>query len=286
MNEEPTEQNVPPPEPDIPPPEPDIPPPTQDIPSPAQDIPPPEEQQTRPGRERRIYVTSSIVSAVTAAVVVGLVFGGLAVNDTLREDSEPPAQAVAQPVPAAVTPTPELPAVVENVSIDDDPILGPEDAPVTIVEFSDFECPFCQRSAEEVLPLILEQYPEQVRLVYRDFPLTQIHPQALPAALASECADDQGKFWEYHDLLFANQSALDDASLKAYAAQVGLDEAVFDQCYTSQEHLDEVGGDYQDGITYGVSGTPAFFVNGLRIVGAQPFAVFQQAIDQALAESE
>ena len=279
MNEEPTEQNVPPPEPDIPPP-------AQDISPPAQDIPPPEEEQTRPGRERRIYVTSSIVSAVTAAVVVGLVFGGLAVNDTLREDSEPPAQAVAQPVPAAVTPTPELPAVVENVSIDDDPILGPEDAPVTIVEFSDFECPFCQRSAEEVLPLILEQYPEQVRLVYRDFPLTQIHPQALPAALASECADDQGKFWEYHDLLFANQSALDDASLKAYAAQVGVDEAVFDQCYTSQEHLDEVRVDYQDGVTYGVSGTPAFFVNGLRIVGAQPFAVFQQAIDQALAESE
>jgi len=278
MNEEPTEQNVPPPEQDIPPPE-------HHAPPPEPDTPPPVEEQSRPGRERRIYITSAIVSAATAAVVVGLVFGGLAVNDLLTEDSQPAAQAAAQPVQAAATPTPELPAVVENVSIDDDPMMGPEDAPVTIVEFSDFQCPYCQRSAEEVLPLILEQYPEQVRLVYRDFPLTQIHPQALPAALAAECADDQGKFWEYHDLLFANQSALDDASLEAYAAQIGLDQAVFDQCYTSQEHLDEIRLDYQDGLTYGVSGTPAFFVNGLRIVGAQPFSVFQQAIEQALAES-
>jgi protein-disulfide isomerase len=277
MNEEPTEQNVPPPEPDIPPP-------PQDISPPAQDVPPPEEKQTTPGRERRIYVTSSIVSAVTAGLIVGLVFGGLAVNDTLRGDSEPAVQVVAQPTQAAATPTP-LPAVVENVSIDDDPIMGPVDAPVTIVEFSDFQCPYCEQAASSVLPQIFQQYPDEVRLVYRDFPLTQIHPQALPAALAAECADDQGKFWEYHDLLFANQSALDDASLEAYAAQIGLDQAVFDQCYTSQEHLDEIRHDYEDGLTYGVSGTPAFFVNGIRIVGAQPLAVFQQAIEQALAES-
>lgn len=284
MNEEPTEQNTPPPEQDTPPPQQDVPPTGQDVPPPEQSVPPLQEQPSRPRSDRRVYVTSSLVSAVTAGVVVGLVFGGLAVNDVLTDDSEPTPQAAAQPVAAAVTPSPEPPAVVENVSIDDDPIMGPEDAPVTIVEFSDFQCPYCQRSADEVLPLVFEEYGDQVRLVYRDFPLTQIHPQALPAALAAECADDQDKFWEYHDLLFANQNALDDASLKAYAAEVGLDEAAFDQCYSSQEHLDEVRTDYQDGLTYGVSGTPAFFVNGLRIVGAQPFTVFQQAIDQALAE--
>jgi protein-disulfide isomerase len=119
--------------------------------------------------------------------------------------------------------------------------------------------------------------------VYRDFPLTQLHPRALPAALAADCANAQGKFWQYHDLLFANQSALDDASLEAYAAQLGLDQATFDECYTSREYFDEVAADFQDGVDYGVSGTPTFFVNGHRLVGAQPFAAVQQVIEQVLA---
>jgi protein-disulfide isomerase len=239
-----------------------------------------------------MYITSAMVSAATAALLVGLVFGGLAVNDALTEDSEPAAQAAAQPgqeaqaPETAPTPRAEPPAVVENVSADDDPFQGPEDAAVTIVEFSDFQCSYCLRAAEDVVPLILDRYADEVRVVYRDFPLTQIHSRALPAALAAECAHDQGKFWEYHDLIFANQGALDNTSLKAYAAEVGLDEADFDECFTSQKHLEEVQADYQDGISYGVTGTPAFFVNGRRIVGAQPFPVFQQAIEQALAESE
>jgi protein-disulfide isomerase len=237
-----------------------------------------------------MYLTSALVSAATAAVLVGLVFGGLAVNDALSEDSQPAAQAAqvpesTQPAAAPVATPTEPPAVVENVSVDDDPFMGPEGAAVTIVEFSDFQCPYCQRAAEQMVPQILAQYGDRVRFVYRDFPLYQIHPQAVAASLAAECADDQGKFWEYHDLLFDNQSALDDASLKGYAAELGLDQATFDECYTSRQHLDEVQGDFDDGNAYGVSGTPTFFVNGLRIVGAVPFATMQQAIENALAAS-
>ena len=133
---------------------------------------------------------------------------------------------------------------------------------------------------------VLEKYEGQVRLVYRDFPLAQIHPQALPAALAGECAHEQGKFWEYHDLLFANQAQLDEASLKDYAAQAGLDTGSFEECLSSQKYLEEVQKDYSDGRSYGVSGTPAFFVNGNMISGAVPLDVFDQAITQALAELE
>jgi len=133
---------------------------------------------------------------------------------------------------------------------------------------------------------VLEKYEGKVRLVYRDFPLTQIHPQALPAALAAECAHEQGKFWEYHDLLFANQAQLDEASLKDYAAQAGLDTASFDECLSSQKYMQEVEKDYTDGASYGVQGTPAFFVNGVLISGAVPLDVFEQAVNQALAELE
>jgi protein-disulfide isomerase len=218
--------------------------------------------------------------------VRGVVCGGLAANDAIRGGSEPVQVVVQQPAEseAAAQPT-EPPAVVDNVSVDDDPFMGPEDAPVTIVEFSDFQCPYCERAFTDVLPQVLDTYGDQVRLVYRDFPLTQIHPQALPAAIAADCANDQGKFWEYHDLLFSNQSALDDASLKSYADQLGLDQTAFDECVSTQAPFEEIRNDYQDGVNYGVSGTPTFFINGVRVTGAQPFAVFQAIIDQALAEA-
>lgn len=131
---------------------------------------------------------------------------------------------------------------------------------------------------------VLDTYEGEVRLVFRDFPLVQLHSNALSAALAAECANEQGKFWEYHDLLFANQDQLDEASLRDYAAQVGLDAASFDECLSSQKYLEEVQNDYNDGVSYGVGGTPAFFVNGTLVSGAQPLEVFSQVIDQELAE--
>jgi len=168
------------------------------------------------------------------------------------------------------------------VSVDDDPTWGPVDAPVTIVEFGDYQCPFCKRFYDETLPQIQATYEGRVRFVYRDFPLAAIHPRAQKAAEASECADDEGRFWEYHALLWANQQELDVASLKAYAAQVGLDTATFDDCLDSGKNAQEVQKDYSDGISYGVQGTPSFFINGQQLLGAQPFSEFQTMIDGLL----
>ncbi len=128
----------------------------------------------------------------------------------------------------------------------------------------------------------MDTYGDEVRFVLRDFPLSS-HQHAQKAAEATECADDQDKFWQYHDLLFANQSALDVASLKGYAAQLGLDTATFDDCLDTGKHTAEVQKDYQDGVAAGVTGTPGFFVNDVPIYGAKPFSEFQQAIDAALA---
>jgi len=163
---------------------------------------------------------------------------------------------------------------------DDDPVLGDKDAPVTIVEFSDYECPFCGRFWSETLPKIKEQYIRtgKVKLVYRDFPLP-IHSNAQKAAEAAECADDQGQFWVYHDKLFENQRALGMANLKGYAKDLGLDTEAFDDCLDSGKHADEVKADLEDGADGGVSGTPAFFINGVPVSGAQPFEEFQRIID-------
>ncbi|MBU2634064.1 MAG: DsbA family protein [Nanoarchaeota archaeon] len=171
---------------------------------------------------------------------------------------------------------------VVEVSVDDDPFIGPEDAPVIIVEFSDFQCPFCSKSVPTVKQ-ILEEYEEEVKIVYRDFPLS-FHQNAQKAAEAAECADDQGKFWEYHDVLFENQNALDVESLKEYAVDLNLDGDEFDDCLDSGKYEEEVKNDFQDGQSYGVSGTPAFFINGVSVSGAQPFSVFQQIIEEELAK--
>ncbi len=122
--------------------------------------------------------------------------------------------------------------------------------------------------------------------MYRDLPLTSIHQYAQEAAEAGECADDQGKFWEYHDLVFANQGALDVASLKAYAQQLGLDTTTFNECLDNGEQSAEVQKDAADAQAAGATGTPAFFINGQLVSGAQPFSVFQQVIDAALKEAE
>jgi len=168
---------------------------------------------------------------------------------------------------------------------------------VTIIEFSDFQCPFCLRFWNETLPQIKQEYEGKVRFVYRDFPLTSIHEWAQKAAEAAECADDQNKFWEYHDLIFANQSALnqqlDTEGLSAvlttfggYASDLGLDTAAFNDCLDSGKYTSEVQKDVQDGQSYGVTGTPAFFINGQLVSGAQPFASFKTVIDAALEQAE
>jgi protein-disulfide isomerase len=165
------------------------------------------------------------------------------------------------------------------------PIKGSSDAPVTIVEFSDFQCPFCSRFHSDTLPQIENEYIKtgKVQFAYMHFPLDTIHPQATPAALASECANEQGKFWEYHNLIFQNQQSLGDAGYKAWAQQLSLDTQKFDECYASQKYIGKVRGDLQKGSAAGIQGTPGFLVNGQLVSGAQPFSVFKQVIDAALS---
>jgi protein-disulfide isomerase len=157
---------------------------------------------------------------------------------------------------------------------------GPENAPVTIVEFSEFQCPFCRR----VLPALREveeRYRGRVRLVFRHFPLAR-HRDAPKAAEASECARDQGRFWEMHDRLFANAERLATADLKGHARAIGLDGPAFDGCLDSGRHGERWRRDLADAESYGASGTPMFFINGRLVSGAQPFAVFARVIEEEL----
>lgn len=191
---------------------------------------------------------------------------------------------------------PSQPSQPVKISIDDDPIRGDPNAPITIVEFSDFQCPFCARFHVQTLPFLLEDYIDtgKVNLVYRDFPIQSIHPNALPAAVAAECANEQGKYWEYHDTLFEKQSGwsrLDSnaviATFSQYATDIGLEQQQFDSCLETGKYLEEVQGDLSDGRAYDVTGTPGFFIGNdqigfVKLSGAQPFDAFQRIIDAQL----
>ena len=221
----------------------------------------------------RRYLTTAAVSMVTIAFALGFFFAGFFVHDWVGEKQGP-------------TPTPTLGSlVVGNVSADDDPAVGPEDAPVTIIQFSDFQCPFSKRYFDETEQLILSAYGDQVSYVFRDYPLVAIHPQAQKAAEAAQCSFDQGKYWEYHDMLFQNQGALDVDSLKSYATALGLDETAFNLCIDSGKYAEEVEKDIEDGRSYGVTGSPTFFINGRKVVGALPYDTFQIVIEEELPKT-
>jgi len=183
------------------------------------------------------------------------------------------------------TPESEETELVE-VSVDDDPVKGSQNAPVTIIEFSEYQCPFCKKYIDGAYPKIISEYINtgKVKYVFRDFPLG-FHSNAKPAAMAAECAHEQDKFWEYHDLLFENQDSLSIENYKKWAADLGLDSEQFDDCLDTEKYKEEVEADLVDGQKYGVSGTPAFFINGKLISGAQPYTAFKQAIEEALEES-
>jgi len=184
-----------------------------------------------------------------------------------------------------------------KISVDDDPVRGNSDAPITIIEFSDFQCPFCARFHVQTLPLLLENYIDtgKVKLVYRDFPIQSIHPNAIAAAVAAECADDQGKYWQYHDKLFENQSQWNKLETSEvidmfdqYAESLELDTELFNSCLMSGKHIEEIKNDLDDGRKYGVTGTPGFFIGNdelgfVEVKGAQPFENFQKIIDLQLS---
>ncbi|RLG57077.1 MAG: DsbA family protein [Candidatus Hydrothermarchaeota archaeon] len=169
-----------------------------------------------------------------------------------------------------------------NVSIDDDPSKGNKNAKVVIIEFSDYACPYCAKFELQILPMIMEEYGNEVLFVFRDFP---VHGgNSLKAAEAANCAGEQGKFWEYHELLFEKQNEWYSnlSMLETYASELGLDIAKFNKCLNSRKYEEEVLKDRQDGIKAGVTGTPTIFINGRIIEGAQPYEVFKEVIDDEL----
>lgn len=220
------------------------------------------------------------VSATILLIVVTLLLGGLAVWDRVVPPAPPPA--VEQPLP------------LEALSIDDAPTRGEGDARVALIEFSDFECPYCARSARDLLPEIERQYVRtgKVLLVWRHFPLP-IHEHAQTTAVAAECASRQGKFWEFHDWAFAHQEELGESSLRAAAATLRLDLAAFTTCFDGQQTAAKVKADIDMGEEFFVNATPTWFIGIIqpdgkvrvtrRLSGALPFAAFQEAIDKAIA---
>jgi len=238
-----------------------------------------------------------LIIAIISVAIVSAFLGGYVVGGETADPKEVIIRETVQSSQARQTTQEQFgPQIIRNISLDDDPMKGNPDASITIVEFSDFQCPFCAKFHEITLPQIEQNYIStgKVNFVYRDFPIQSIHPNAVPAALASECADDQGKFWEMHDMIFRNQrdwqglQIAQSASLfKEYAIEIGLNTDEFDSCMISGKHFEEIQNDLDDGRAYGVTGTPGFFIGNEKIgftklVGAQPYSSFQRVIEQQL----
>jgi protein-disulfide isomerase len=175
--------------------------------------------------------------------------------------------------------------LLEQPSIEGKPIKGKANAPVQIVEFSDFQCPFCKQFFDETYPQLVREYINtgKANMVFRHLPL-DFHEYALSSAIASSCAHEQGKFWEFHDLLFTNQEALTQEDLNDYAKQISLDTPPFADCYNNLRYAPDIAADKNYAASVGISGTPTFVVNGIIIGGAQPYEVFQAVIDAELAK--
>jgi protein-disulfide isomerase len=178
---------------------------------------------------------------------------------------------------------PRLEPPIAAVDTDDDRRLGSERAPITIVEFSDFQCPYCKQSVQ-VLKDLRQLYGEKIRLIYRDYPGPN-HPYALKAALAARCAGEQGKFWEYHDLLFDRQSPSSGWDFFSLSKELGLKEQTFQSCLNSGRFHEQISKDLQEGLKLGITSTPTFFINGRPLIGAQPLANFQALIDPLLTQA-
>lgn len=222
-----------------------------------------------PDQTRRLRRTPRLL-----AVLVPVAFGaGLALGFLLwGRPSEPAAETAQQPG--------EIRRY--DVGVDDDPALGPSDAPITIIEFSDFNCPYCRRWHEDALPVLMAAYPDQIRFVYRDLPVVGGGAVGLEAAQAANCAGDQGQYWEFHNLLFSGTFGLSRDAYEQYATSLGLDPQALEECLDTGYHEAEVQADLRYALQLGVNSTPTFFVNGIAIVGAQPAEVFQQVIDREL----
>ena len=230
--------------------------------------------------KRDQFYTVMIIAAFTMGVLAGYFIWG-------RDGSAPaPVPVAAQEAPIqneAAAAAGEQNVTRYDIPTEGFPYEGPEDAPIVIVEFSDFQCPYCTKWHNETYKLLLEAYPDQIKLVYRNFPLTSIHPDALLSAEAAMCAGDQEQYWDYHEALFESKYGLGIDALKLYAEELGLDTDAFNSCLDGHDYQEFVRADMNFAAELGVSSTPTFFINGLAVVGAQPIQVFQQIVDSELA---
>ena len=240
-------------------------------------------------------VISLIGIAIIASFFAGVYVTNFGSNQVSEEELQDAISKLELKLLQSQLPT-DQPTPIVRISADNDPVIGNPDAQITIIEFSDFQCPFCARFHIQTLPSILEEYIDQgkVKLVFRDFPIQNIHPNALPASAAAECANEQGKFKEMHDRLFENQkewSGQETANavslFSQYASEIELEQEIFDACLTNGKYIEEIRNDLNDGRAYGVSGTPGFFIGNdqigyVELKGAQPFESFKKIIDAQL----
>lgn len=223
---------------------------------------------------------------VVLAFAVGVLTGYFAWGRNATSEAAAPSQAEqpsGQENEAQAPVATQAPTYVRyEIATEGYPSFGPEDAPITLVEFSDFQCPFCKRFHEETYQALLDAYPGQIRFVYRNLPLTSIHPDAFSAAVASLCAQEQNAYWEYHDKLFTGE-ALGRVAYLQYATELNLNAEEFTACLDSGKFDEFIEQDMNFAFNLGISSTPTFFINGLAIVGAQPLSSFQTIIDKELA---
>lgn len=229
-------------------------------------------------RRSHIYLALIPIAALVGFGAGYLVWGQGAAQDVAAAP-DPTAQEVAtanQDVAAA--------AQASRLEVDPagDPSLGPTDAPVTIVEFSDFNCPYCQRWHREVSEELLSTYPNEVRFVYKDFPVVGGGRAGFLGAQAAHCAEEQGAYWDYHNALFSGAYTLDSPGVDQIAVDLGLELDPFKECMVEARYAEEVRDDFNYGVSLGVSSTPTFFINGIPLVGAQPLVNFAQIIDGEL----
>jgi protein-disulfide isomerase len=222
---------------------------------------------------------------VVLAFAVGILVGYVAWGRDVPVTAAAPAAAAQQPSgPVAEAPVTNEPQFIRyDIPTEGYPSLGPDDAKIVIVEFSDFQCPYCRRFHEETYQALLDAYPGQIRFVYRNLPLPPtMHPDAMSAAVASLCANDQNVYWDYHEKLFSSETLGEETYIQ-YATDLGLNVEEFTACLSSGKHDDFIEKDMEFSSNLGVQSTPTFFVNGLAIVGAQPLSSFTQLIDKELA---
>ena len=239
-----------------------------------------EDENTITFKRSHFYSALSILTFF-AGILVGYVVWGTDLLSQLGSGSGTAAQANGPVVEAPVV-TEEPQYVRYDVPSEGFYALGPDDAPITIIEFSDYQCPFCRRWHDEVYEQLLAEYPGKIKFVYRNLPLTSIHPDAQSAAEAAMCAGEQNAYWQFHDKLLSSE-ILGTSAYTQYAQDLNLDMIAFDACVSTDKYKSAIQADSDFALNLGVRSTPTFFLNGLAIVGAQPLDVFKQVIDKELA---